>query len=210
MVSQRKFAKMIGRSHSYVNKLVRNGVIPTHNGKIIPDEAIEAIEEHKDPSRDAQRLANESRRKEPDLFAPEMRPQKSIADLSPEEKRDYEKRLQDEKKKIELLKEEAKSAGVELGDFDEMLGTMNLNQARTISEIFNAKIKEVTYKKEIGELVPVKQVEKEAYEAARIVRDNFLSLPERVSSVLIGKSKDEIKGILHHEIIQILENLSWA
>lgn len=207
LVSQRKFAKMIGRSHNYVNKLVKQGVIPTHNGKILPDEAKKAIEEHKDPSRDAQRAANEKRRKEPDLFAPEMRPEKSIADLTPEERKEYEKKLQEEKKKIEQLKEEAKSVGVELGDFDKLLGTMNLNQARTISEIFNAKIKEVTYKKEIGELVPVKQVEKEAFEAARMVRDSFLSLPDRVSSVLIGKSKDEIKGILHQEIIQILENL---
>ena len=122
--------------------------------------------------------------------------------------KEYEKKLQEEKKKIEQLKEEAKSVGVELGDFDELLGTMNLNQARTISEIFNAKIKEVTYKKEIGELVPVKQVEKEAFEAARMVRDSFLSLPDRVSSVLIGKDKNDIKVILHKEIIQILENLT--
>ena len=208
LVSQRKFAKMIGRSHSYVNKLVKQGVIPTHNGKILPSEAKKAIENHKDPSRDAQREANKKKRKEPDLFSPEMLPKKSIADLTPKEREEYEKRLQEEKRKITQLKEEAKNIGIELGNFDEILGTMNLNQARTISEIFNAKIKEVAYKKEIGELIPIKQVKKEAFEAARIVRDSLLTLPGRISSILVEKNKNEIKDILHKEIVQILENLS--
>jgi len=208
-VSQRKCAKILGYSHTSINKLVKQGVIPARDdGKVNPEVAKRAIEAHKDPSRDAQREANEKRRKKPDLFSPDVLPKESLADLSPEERAEYDRRLRKEKKKIEELKKEASEIGLDLGEFDELLHSMNLNQARTVSEIFNAKIKEVAYKKEIGELVPKAEVEKEAFEAARMVRDGFLSLPDRVAAVLVGKDKDAIRTVLHKEIVQILENLA--
>ena len=209
LVSQRKFAQIVNRSHTYINKLVKRGVIPTYDGgKIKVDEAKKMLEEYKDPSRDAQREANERRRQEKDIFAYEGE-YPSIEDLSEEEKNQYFRKLEEEKHKAKEVLEEVKKSGVKIdGSFEELLGTMNLNQAKTVSEILTAKLKEIQYKKETGELVEKKEVEKEAFELGRRVRDAVLSVPDRVASIVASMSdSNAIKELLNNELRHALEIL---
>lgn len=39
LISQYAYAKRVGLSRAYINELIRDGVIPLHNGKINPEEA---------------------------------------------------------------------------------------------------------------------------------------------------------------------------
>ena len=206
-LSQRKFAKLVNRSHTYINKLVKQGVIPTYQGKIKKDEAIKILEEHKDPSRDAQREANEKRRNT-DLFSMEVK-YGTIADLSEEERKEYEKKLREEQERAEKVLEEAKKEGIEIGgELSDLLGTMNLNEAKTISEILTAKLKEIQYKKEKSELILKEEVEREAFEVGRRVRDAVLSVPDRVSAILSAETdRNKIKEILNNELRHSLEIL---
>ncbi len=50
-VSQREYARRKGWQPSYVNKLVKQGVIPLREGRVDPAEADAAIARHRDPAR---------------------------------------------------------------------------------------------------------------------------------------------------------------
>ena len=63
---------------------------------------------------------------------------------------------------------------------------------------------ETKVKKETGELVLLKDVEKEAFETARVVRNNLLNVPDRVSAQLIGQDAATIHKILTTEFRQAL------
>lgn len=209
LVSQRKFAKLIGRSHAYVNKLVKQGVIPTHNGKINPEEAKRILEEHKDPAREAQRKANAKRRKEKTIFDA-AGGYESLADMTPEERKAYEEERRREAERAKRVIEEVERAGLEVSEeLKELAAKSSLNEAKTISEILNAKLKEIQYKKEVGELVSKAEVEREAFEVARKVRDAILSVPDRVSAMIAAKSDPkEIRDILTQELHHALAALS--
>ncbi len=72
--------------------------------------------------------------------------------------------------------------------------------AKTIREELRAQ-------QEKGELIPKSEVEMEGFKAGRIIRDQFLSLPDRLSSLLASESNDfKCKELLMTEINYILEN----
>jgi len=82
-------------------------------------------------------------------------------------------------------------------------------QKASISKDEDVKIEKFLKNQELEKrLVDTSIVEKEAFEIARKVRDGFLSLPDRLSSELIGKDKPEITQILIKEINYVLEDLA--
>lgn len=82
-------------------------------------------------------------------------------------------------------------------------------QKASISKDEDIKIEKFLKNQEMEKnLISVSVVEKEAFEMARKVRDSFLSLPDRLSSDLVGKDKREIQQILLKEINYSLEALS--
>lgn len=210
LMSQRAFAKHIGRSVGYVNKLVKSGVIPLHGPqrKIRPDEAVAAIEAAKDPTRDPQREANERRRNggEPSgLLDPKVAPEKSLADLSEEER---EALVEAERRRLEELRSEAAEKGVDLSMPSDIDG-MSLNEVKVFKEFFQGKLAELDYRKKSGELLDAEDVRRQAYETAQTVKAALLALPHKLSVRIAGmRDPKEIEAALDEEIRQVLEELS--
>jgi len=82
-------------------------------------------------------------------------------------------------------------------------------------EVYKGRRERLAYRKEIGELVLKSAVEKEAFETARIMRDNLLNVPNRISGEIAaalglqpGEGQEQVFQILNREILQILEGLT--
>ncbi|WP_264377802.1 hypothetical protein [Wolbachia endosymbiont (group B) of Philonthus cognatus] len=92
----------------------------------------------------------------------------------------------------------------------EKLSTMLL-KTRIKNEMERGKLLEAKAKAEIGELVAVEEVKREAFNVARVVRNNLLNIPNRVSALLASLSDTEkIHMTLTEEITNSLEELSNA
>ncbi|CAQ54365.1 putative phage related protein [Wolbachia endosymbiont of Culex quinquefasciatus JHB] len=90
----------------------------------------------------------------------------------------------------------------------EKLSTMLL-KTRIKNEMERGKLLEAKAKAEIGELVAVEEVKNEAFNVARVVRNNLLNIPNRVSALLASLSDTEkIHMELTEEITNSLEELS--
>ncbi|MFP3023760.1 MAG: hypothetical protein ACEY3K_13075, partial [Wolbachia sp.] len=70
------------------------------------------------------------------------------------------------------------------------LSTMLL-KTRIKNEMERGKLLEAKAKAEIGELVAVEEVKHEAFNVARVVRNNLLNIPNRVSALLASLSDTE-------------------
>ncbi|MDX5526343.1 MAG: hypothetical protein O7167_00380 [Wolbachia endosymbiont of Andrena nigroaenea] len=90
------------------------------------------------------------------------------------------------------------------------LSTMLL-KTRIKNEMERGRLLEAKAKAEIGELVAVEEVKTEAFNVARVVRNNLLNIPNRVSALLASLSDTEkIHKTLTEEITNSLEELSNA
>uniref|UniRef100_UPI00333FB83A hypothetical protein n=1 Tax=Wolbachia endosymbiont (group B) of Pilophorus perplexus TaxID=3066160 RepID=UPI00333FB83A len=88
------------------------------------------------------------------------------------------------------------------------LSTMLL-KTRIKNEIERGKLLEAKAKAEIGELVPIEEVKRDAFNTARVVRNNLMNIPDRVSALLASLSEAEkIHMTLTEEITNSLEELS--
>ncbi|WP_341817098.1 hypothetical protein [Wolbachia endosymbiont (group A) of Agelastica alni] len=88
------------------------------------------------------------------------------------------------------------------------LSTMLL-KTRIKNEMERGKLLEAKAKAEIGELVAVEEVKTEAFNIARVVRNNLLNIPNRVSALLASLSDTEkIHKTLTEEITSSLQELS--
>ncbi|WP_265026481.1 hypothetical protein [Wolbachia endosymbiont (group A) of Bibio marci] len=89
---------------------------------------------------------------------------------------------------------------------DNKLSTMLL-KTRIKNEMERGKLLEA--KAEIGELISVEEVKTEAFNVARVVRNNLLNIPDRVSALLASMNDTEkIHETLTEEITNALEELS--
>ncbi|KAG8290533.1 hypothetical protein J6590_079668 [Homalodisca vitripennis] len=90
------------------------------------------------------------------------------------------------------------------------LSTMLL-KTRIKNEMERGKLLEAKARAEIGELVSVEEVKTEAFNVARVVRNNLLNIPNRVSALLASLSDTEkIHMALTEEITNSLQELSNA
>ena len=81
--------------------------------------------------------------------------------------------------------------------------------ARTEKEIYRAKMAKLNYERLEGSLVYVKDVTDANFEKARLIRDQLLNIPARVSPILVAeKDHKKVNEILTKEIRQVLEILS--
>lgn len=86
-----------------------------------------------------------------------------------------------------------------------------LLKVRIKNEMEKGKILETKAKAEIGELVSVEEVKTEAFNVARVVRNNLLNIPDRVSALLASMSDTEkIHETLTEEIRTALEELTQS
>lgn len=86
--------------------------------------------------------------------------------------------------------------------------TESLTKARAVIAHYRGLITELEYRQKAGELIPAKDVKDAAFQTARMVRDQLLNIPARISPIL-GAISDhrEINRILTKEITQCLESL---
>lgn len=93
------------------------------------------------------------------------------------------------------------------GDSDDSPFSYKASRARR--ETYEALLKKLEYERESGKLIPIAQVETEAFNAARLMRDKLLNIPDKVIPQLIGKTDIfEMKQILRKEIHDSLVNLT--
>ena len=87
--------------------------------------------------------------------------------------------------------------------------TEGLTKARAMREHFKALLTELEYKERSGELILAKDVCDANFEKARLIRDQLLNIPARVSPILAAeRDAKKVNEILTHEIRQCLETLS--
>lgn len=85
----------------------------------------------------------------------------------------------------------------------------SLTEAQKLDREYQAAIRKLTYKEKCGELVSREQVDKEAFDTARQVRDAILSIPDRLSAQLAAMDDHEaIHTLLLKEIRHVLEGLA--
>lgn len=212
LMSQRKFAKLIGMSVGYVNKMVQQGVIPLHGPKrqIDPEEAKAALAAAADPTRDAQRQANAKRRaekKEPSIFSEEVLPRESLADMTDEEKAEYYRKLDEEKKALDKLKQQAEAAGVD--DLSIDTAGASLNEVKVFKELYLGKMAQLEYRRKSGELLDRTEVSREAHEAAAAVKSALMAMPHRLASrFAVMNDPRKIESVMIDEFTHALEALS--
>ena len=81
--------------------------------------------------------------------------------------------------------------------------------ARAVRESYDARIRELEYKRMTGELVHVSEVRAAVYAMNRRARDLLLAIPDRVSAVLAGISDAaEIHKLLTEEFRRVCEELT--
>jgi len=100
------------------------------------------------------------------------------------------------------MKQGRKTAAVEAEGVEDYA---KYNAARAKREAANAELAELVLREKENELVEVASVKKEADAAAREVKNAFLALPERISSILVGRTEKEILFELRREVKNTLE-----
>ncbi len=206
-------------SKSYFSQMVKDGKIPYHTKPDSPKkffkygEVLQAIEDSKDPTRDAQRIANEQKRKkESSTLLDIAGTYKSAADMTPKEIDAEKKAAQKLKDEAEAAKKEALAAGAsEDEDIWEssIPGGVTQAAAKAEKEYWLGRKAELEFKKMSKELISIEEVQREAFEMAKGVRDAFLALPARLAPILAADSNQfSIQNKLTLEINSALESLS--
>ncbi len=88
-------------------------------------------------------------------------------------------------------------------------GSDEFEQAKTEREIWRAKTAKLNYEKLSGLLVYAADVTDANFEKARMIRDQLLNIPARVSPIIAAeRDAKKVHEILDKEIRQVLEILS--
>jgi len=82
-------------------------------------------------------------------------------------------------------------------------------EAKTMKEVYLARMARLKYEEEAGKLVPKADVESRAADIGMVVKQNLLSIPSRMMDELaIESDPREINAILERELRQVLEQLA--
>jgi hypothetical protein len=212
----------ISYSKSYFSQMVKDGKIPTHKKHNSPKdfykyhEVLKAIEDAKDPTRDSQRQTHKQKREErqeSSTLFDAAGTYSSIADMSPEEKKVYEEKQEAASKLLQEAEETKKEILTSMGQDDNFQSSMpagvSQNEAKTIKEYWLGVQAEINAKKLQGELISVDEVQRQAFEMARSIRDTFLAIPPRLAPMLAADNDAfSIQNKLMIEINNALEDIS--
>lgn len=81
--------------------------------------------------------------------------------------------------------------------------------ARTSRETYQALLKQLEYEERKKVLISADDVQKDAFNCARIVRDQILGIPDRISHIVASETDpDKVYKILSDSLYQALEELS--
>lgn len=202
-VSQREFAKHVGRSHVWINRLVKEGRLPSDERGRVPLEAglriFATLSQTVDPGvvahNEKQRGASAKKEKKRKPAKPENRAPKAPAPESPR-----------------AVEPELEPAPAAPSQHDAVIGrAVNVaeqySRAKAAKETFAAKKMELEYKRAAGELIHVDEVRDDATKTAAEVRERLFGVPSRVAGMCEGKSAREIERILDDAINEALDAL---
>ena len=188
-------AGLVKFGKSYFSKLVSGGHIPYHEKPnssrkwFYLSEVSEAIRRLGDPRREPQREANERRR--------------SGATEQPDRAKEIET--------LRRLREDAKASGVDVVGTGEDIELLDAKELGRLIMLQDLRLKTAKADEAEGKVVPVDEVSRAVYEAARIMRDGLLGIPARVASPLAAMDDPHaVRTMLEEEIVRQLEGLSEA
>ena len=82
-------------------------------------------------------------------------------------------------------------------------------EAKTMKEVYLARMARLKYEEEAGKLVPKADVEARAADIGMVVKQNLLSIPSRLMDQLADETDPrEINAILEAELRRVLEQLA--
>ena len=88
-------------------------------------------------------------------------------------------------------------------------GVPSYSQSRAVKEAYQARIARLQYEEMTGQLVSLNEVKIEAFKRARMARDQILTVPDRVASILAAEEDpDTVQEILDVELRKALEVLA--
>jgi hypothetical protein len=86
---------------------------------------------------------------------------------------------------------------------------MTYAQAKAYRESFEARKKELDFNLKKGTLIEREEVEKAAFEAARITRESIMNVPDRISADLAAETDPgRVRSMLHDALAQALASLT--
>ncbi len=184
LMSQRQFARCMNMSPSYINKLIKQGKIPVHEGRQVAyEEAVRAMESVKEHTRESQRQHAEKLRKK---------------------KKGGIVEIEDFGIKIDLN-------DIDFGDLDlksiEEIG-QKTQRAKLITEALKGALLKLQAEKEKGNLISIQDVKDINDKVASAIRAKMLTLPVKVAAKLEGLTAAEIKHELENEINEVLSELN--
>ena len=201
-VSQREFARRVGRSHVWVNRLVKEGRLPANEKRKIPLEAglkiFESAFQTTDPST---AIHNEKQRREGAKKAPAKK--KSAKKAAKKAATKKASRPKDKAPEEVITATTTPSADVgRVANINEQY-----SRAKLARETYNAKITELKYKEAAGQLIPIEQVHSDAAKTGAEVRERLFGIAPRVAGICEGKTAREIERIIDEEINDALSAL---
>jgi len=208
LMRQSDFAKKVGTSRQYINKLVKQGVIPSYErGQVKYDEAKRALENHQVPYRQRQREKNKAERLKkmvPSMFDVDLG-YESVADMSEEEKRARSIET------LRKLRDEAVASGVDVVRSVEDIEKLDAKELNRLILEQDLRLKKAKADEAEGKVLPVETVKNAIFEATRILRDGLLGIPARTASALASMDDPHAcRTLLEEEIVRQLESLSEA
>lgn len=171
-LSQRQFAKHIGRSHVWVSKLVKQGKITLVDGKIPLERGLHEYKASQQLGYEGNREHNEQQRRKKKQSSKQNKNGKSYA-------------LPDDNEDLPM------SGSISVSKVAEAF-----NKARLAEKTYQAKLKELDYKEKQGLLIPREAVESDAANTAEELRGLLFSVGPRIAPLCEGKPARQIESII--------------
>ncbi len=202
----------------YFSKLVSEGKFTTHKKPNSPKkwfkyEEVEAVV--KTFARVAQAEAAPVIAQEKSGLFGQVGKFSSVADMSKEE---IQARFEAEAAALREAREQAAAAGVDIAnpinkdeeaeDGIEFFGK-TLNGVKIQKEFWLGKKAEIEYKRQMNEVVSIEEVNRNAFEVARLVRDSLGGMSARLTSMLITEDDPHvIRTLIDEEVNRTLTSVS--
>lgn len=192
-VSQRQFAKHIGRSHVWVSKLVKAGKVPTDDKGKIPLEAGLAAYES------SQAVGHDGSRE----YHAKQRQKKKPAPAAPTQKRKTTRRTKKPAEPAPALPEDDAPAGPAKNMTTAKLNEA-YNKARLAEKSYQAKLKQLEWERESGSLLTRDEVRADAMRTAEELHGLLSPMGNRIAPLCEGKPAREIEVIIEDAIQEAL------
>lgn len=199
-LSRRAFAKVIGRSHVWVSRLVNDRRLPINaDGKIPLAAGLKAYEESQRVGYDGNRAHGENQRRAAATKKPVKELKEKVKQKSPTNVRP----ISSAKKTTDSEIPEPLPIG---GPSVEKVNAA-YNRARLAEKTMQAKLKELELKEAQGLLIPLVDIEKDAQATAAAIRERLMSISPRVAPLCEHKTAREIEPIIDDAINEALQAL---